>query len=55
MDKSVTGIVTVMIHSLLKGNLQEEGDKKVEGLIVALFYRFVEKGKADYCAMNGYD
>ena len=51
----MTRIVAETIHSLLKGNLQEEGDKKVEGLIVALFYRFVEKGKADYRDMKGYD
>ena len=38
MDKSVTGIVTVMIHSLLKGNLQEEGDDQSFDFLVALFF-----------------
>ena len=34
----MTGIVTVMIHSLLKGNLQDEGDNQSFDFLVALFF-----------------
>ena len=43
MDKSVTGIVTGMIHSLLKDNLQDEGDDQSFDFLVALFFVLWER------------